>query len=483
MAACNTKCNESRNTYTLPPYMDPRLLQCGWQMMLSTEGDIYYQNNITKKTQWTPPVLDPSENSESDRVPFITEMANIPSHPRATQITAASALQPNINTEPQRIRKICDKQHFIWIFGMAWSIWDIITDIQVAIVWRNLPSLCSQFTCYTPNQIERWACNSSILLLVCSSLGFLIGTVLKWLELKLLYASYKTILTEEELTEKQHQIWKLNVKYNWIPLVIEDVVSIVLLELVLSTALLEIVLFNPTLCIIHLRSLCTSLLGIVFTLLNTYRKKRELVKHKLFPRGISCYCCWCYCLGCCFMPPVVYLLLSDILLITSVHKWAYVDIVDYTNYTSSPYTKNLSQFSCGLYAPAIGQPALTSTDMLSAADIFGNDRLPFIGKIKQPPAFLYPNCSGHFYDYDLICRGHAINLQCTLTWEYMADVGDGTAQNMSDDIDCYKYDEDLCRFHIDLGVCEDYTIECDNDWEFFKGNPLMWACFQQCTLD
>eukprot|EP01083_Nonionella_stella_P178085 628033_1 len=58
-----------------------------------------------------------------------------------------------------------------------------------------------------------------------------------------------------------------------------------------------------------------------------------------------------------------------------------------------------------------------------------------------------------------------IQLQCTLNWEYI-DVN-GTAPNMTDDADCYNYDEDMCGFHVDLGVCEDYTIKCDNDWEFF----------------
>eukprot|EP01083_Nonionella_stella_P043748 118058_1 len=471
MADSDTNFNESRNTCTLPPCMDPHGPHL-WRVMISAEGDIYYQNNITKKTQSTPPVFDQSENSRSDMVPFI-QMTNRSHH--ATQIAQTTTLQQICNTEPKRIRKLWDKQHFIWFFGMAFSIFDIFTDIEVAIAWLHLSSLCSQFTCFTPNE-ARLPVTCAILLIACSSLGFMLGSAIKYIELKLLYDSYKIILTEDELTEKQHQLWKVNLKYGWMPLVIEDVVSIVLLDFTYISA--EIIAIGD-LDTKYIRSLCASLASIVFTLLNTYRKKRELAKRKLFPQLMSCYCGWCCCLGCCFMPPVFCLLWMQICMALSIHKYIYVDIVDYTKFTPPYSYAYMERFTCPAYVPKMVRTWPVPPKV-------GDDT--FVGKLEQKPEFVYSNCSGDVYDYDLVCRGstgtngqYDIQLQCTLNWEYI-DVN-GTAPNMTDDADCYNYDEDMCGFHVDLGVCEDYTIKCDNDWEFFNGNPLMWVCFQQCSMD
>eukprot|EP01083_Nonionella_stella_P043746 118056_1 len=166
MADSDTNFNESRNTCTLPPCMDPHGPHL-WRVMISAEGDIYYQNNITKKTQSTPPVFDQSENSRSDMVPFI-QMTNRSHH--ATQIAQTTTLQQICNTEPKRI--------------------------EVAIAWLHLSSLCSQFTCFTPNE-ARLPVTCAILLIACSSLGFMLGSAIKYIELKLLYDSYKIILTED----------------------------------------------------------------------------------------------------------------------------------------------------------------------------------------------------------------------------------------------------------------------------------------------
>eukprot|EP01084_Bolivina_argentea_P190998 328113_1 len=84
-----------------------------------------------------------------------------------------------------------------------------------------------------------------------------------------------------------------------------------------------------------------SLLNIVFALIFAHRKKKQFAKLNLFPEVMECFRGWCCCLCCCFVPLFTGLLLVHGIASVGMHKWAYVDIIDYSDYTSNnPYRLN-----------------------------------------------------------------------------------------------------------------------------------------------
>lgn len=136
-------------------------LPAGWRQLIAPDGRVYYQNDITRTTSWNPPT--PQQ-----------------------QITPLQTINNTTQNDNEPIRrKIWDKEHLIWLFFFCTLFYDLFADVQVAIAWTNLQSLCPQFKCHTLMDFFIPINVLSVAMLTISIIGFIGDLILKAQDAKL----------------------------------------------------------------------------------------------------------------------------------------------------------------------------------------------------------------------------------------------------------------------------------------------------------
>eukprot|EP01083_Nonionella_stella_P169483 574795_1 len=463
---------------TLPP---------GWRRVSTPDGKTYYQNDVTKQTQWSPPaavaptviVYQPTPNPPQSNAIYVTSTippsnANvIPtlSQPNTNVISTESApsrtnthvTQPDDNAVPvtaaskvtaeheeEKKRKWWHKDHLMLLCGFAYGCYNYITDIEVAISYLNIASVCPQFNCpvVAPGNGGEAAC---FLLIVFATVGFIFNLIKSRVEARALYNLYKDPTTKTEEDEASLRKNRRALYLGWIPVILENLLSLTIIYM-MFLELFQYIISREGL---YIRSMLLSVGSVYFTLAkSTLRPRRKLSKseaHKKdnkYCKAIWCHCCWCTCSG-------LYAAIFAILIISDLYAEPIntIDIEDPQDPTGNPEQTG----QCWFYDPP------SDYDVR----VFGGD-------IIESPALIYKNCSGTNYTYGMECQKDedrdVVLLHCQLNWNF-------TAGNVSD---CHHVD-DMCTFDLSPGICENYTINCDN-FDFFDGKPVMWACFDYCRV-
>eukprot|EP01083_Nonionella_stella_P263437 894916_1 len=155
-------------------------------------------------------------------------------------------------------------------------IYDYYTDIQVAMLWIAMPdalsAACSQFRCNVVDDSVIFS--SAVILIACSSIGVLVGTAGKVIEALVLYSNYKNPTDNEQRTLQLTRHKLLN---GWVPIIIEDFVSLYLISNVVQSSNLWNVRGQNT--YEYRLSVIITTLKLSLTVLLSMRKARKLDKN------------------------------------------------------------------------------------------------------------------------------------------------------------------------------------------------------------
>eukprot|EP01083_Nonionella_stella_P105944 305068_1 len=500
-------------------------LPSDWRKVNTSDGKPYYQNDITHQTQWDapqsvativdspvanvppdPPISDDNSVSQNNfSVPRVSlsisshdarrnalDIRRVDIHAVPVHIdlsdeedsTSAVALakstkleQDNYNPEDNTsnvpktaeiaIRKWWHKDHIIWFISLVLNIFDFITDVEVAVVLITLnTNACPQFNC-----AARSAASSSILgwlLIICADIGFIYNLIRSRLDAKKLYRLYKNQVTKSDVNSTVLSRYRRELYMGWIPLLVENCFSIFIIEFAWSEYYTNIKgPKSDAQQAAYSRSLALSVIGVCGALIVLLVKRRKLSrseehqKGKVYRKVLTTHCTWCTCLVL-LVSGKIYLILMYLGDLETVDASPIVDISN-------------EREECLFY-----------NDLDGIEQLFGTQ-----GDIIGYPEFIYDGCDGRDYNYDLYCRPHLVlNVQdmngfdlnaqdsndepvpvllhCELSWDF-------TGNDFSD---C-NHAEDVCAFDLNVEVCGNYPISCDN-FDFLDGNPLMWACFDYC---
>eukprot|EP01083_Nonionella_stella_P242841 846752_1 len=370
-----------------------------------------------------------------------TQMANVePTQVAKPTLDANPSTQNEIYSDLNQ-RKWWHREHIIWLFVFGVTVYDYITDVAVVMSWLSIGSVCPEVRCVWKDDVSFQLL--SVILLSSASFGFISALVIKIYEATKLYFIYKYLAkntdqsNNADLNTVKRAIW-----LGWIPLVTEDLVSLGCVWLAYFSKLQHI----DGLQQIYTQSMIASIISIGLALLMSFRKRWKLSNsksHKEYKCVLCFHWVWCYPSGCFLVVATIIVVFTT----TLNDMFTVVDIKD-------PSKTN----ACGLNDPFVEEW--------------------FEGDVLRSPGFVYSNCSGSDYEYKLRCASGADvyqdkSLHCALNWTYTLN----TTQ-------CLNSNGDQCEFQIELnieeGICGNYTIDCDNNFVFTDGNPVMWACFGYC---
>ena len=181
----------------------------GWFQATTEDGKPYYVNAFTQQTQW--------------------EFPQTPSTIHVLQSVHVSSSKKNGGVQCFK-QVLCNKEHLIWIFVLILTVYDFITDIQVSLSWFTISDgACPQFHC---NPLwSSFLTTIGKILLIISSIGFLFALIMKIYEAKRLYINYKYAIDESAKLEQELVAAHRALRIGCIPLIVEDVPSVILVFL------------------------------------------------------------------------------------------------------------------------------------------------------------------------------------------------------------------------------------------------------------
>eukprot|EP01083_Nonionella_stella_P025065 69051_1 len=350
-------------------------------------------------------------------------------------------------------RKIYDKAHIFWIITFIVNGYDYYTDIDVVTSWFKLSKhQCAGFGCSPIDQ--SYLKSLATALAIFSSVGFIAGIAIKIAGAHGLYQIYKHGQTKEAKQEKEEESTKLQVYIVWIPLLLEDCLSLWLIYAAMTGAKLEYVGDNRP---VMIRSMVVSFISIWITLILECRSVNQLTddargtEDGYYVYEVRCGCCWCGTIG-------VLSVCAMFILVLTLIKTKIEPIV----------MLNDNQTQCRVYNEG-SERGQYSAD--------GNHL--YNGSIFGEPVYVYQDCVGTEYEYKLRCmddwNGNDVKLlHCQLYWEY-------SGSDLLNNNHCYRNGTHRCTFDIKLEHCGNYIIKCD-DFDFHEGDPEMWACFDYCDV-
>eukprot|EP01084_Bolivina_argentea_P074281 134774_1 len=423
--------------------------------IISQKVPVHPVHQIPTNWQLNPPqiiyvIQQQQQASQVNCTATPTIISNPPTH----------SIQDSEQNEKAVQRKICDKEHIIWIFTFLLMIYDFITDVQISLKWFELPSLCSQFKCQPSESTSTgYIYSAAFYVITCSVIGVVAGLIIKIKEAKSLYFVFKHPISKSDLVFSNLKRWRFYMFVGWIPVIIEDGVSLFYVLALYSTTQYYVGMES-----VYLRSIILSILSILFAIMNSTRKRCKMRTRNVYKCARCCHCCWCSCIS-------IYVIFMCLALLQSVL------IMSDRGTTTSPLVniKTDNEF-CSVYNRGW-------------SDI-DDDVNEFEGELLENPIFLYPNCSGLNYEYELTCLENDvvddIILHCSLEWEYKYMVDniseiDKSNLHLYEQFFCYNDDEDSCLFDVELETCDVFPINCNNKFNFSDGNPVMWVCFEYCV--
>eukprot|EP01084_Bolivina_argentea_P000305 582_1 len=445
-------------------------LEEGWVRLVSKDNKIYYQNKITKHTQWEPPIEAAPKSPNIVCVNTVQTKNKDQTEWRAVQTDDGRVYWQNDTTKqsrwkppqqtlksPKNIisnedqkediipRKLWHKEHIIWILTFILTIYDFITDIQVAEAWFKLGSICPQFRCKVHNpEAVLWA----VLLFIASGIGFIAALVLKYLDAKTLYVLYKFPMPAEDILNHELVYFKKFIFWGWVPLIVEDVASVWCIMLFWMNTDDNVAGLTQKYTI----SITLSILSVFVSIVLSCRKNKKLTENKAFLCERICNCFWSVCaFGCVSMAITMvvmkYLEMNEPVPFIGIFN----DNTDYcktwNEYNS--YIINKYNYSASYTAKLTDAPNMIYNDSHSELFYYHSDQYGI----------------GWYDNWTFICfeHGRDIILNCEIQWSYLGQI-------------------DLCQFDIESGFCGDLTIQCENNFTFYDGNPKMYACIDYCSL-
>eukprot|EP01084_Bolivina_argentea_P239930 403166_1 len=253
MANANTVVQTQPSINSLPP---------GWRTLQTNYGETYYQNNITKQTQWERPYHLQSISSSA--------------HTTTPQKQTTKKIENTTNTYKRT--KWWNKEYILCFILIIVGIYDFITDLQVVSLWifKSNGDHCKQFRCNLVNSDLIKQC--ALILFTCSSVGFVVGVSLKLYGTRKHYLMYKYPITEQDILDNGAENAKISLLFGWIPLILEDVMSVFLMFVVSMPEYGG--LHDHRLHTAYYQSMFASGISLILQYILSFGKTWKLKKHK-----------------------------------------------------------------------------------------------------------------------------------------------------------------------------------------------------------
>eukprot|EP01084_Bolivina_argentea_P266512 452050_1 len=143
---------------------------------------------------------------------------------------------------------ICTLGNFIWIFFLFFGVYDYVTDMLVARDWSEFRNLCPRFRQYDGHLCEEseFESNGKTLLLL-TTIGFILSLIFKSYELYVFIQIHRYCSSKQELRDYEFKIFRMEIYAGWLPLIIEDIASLVIVTNTLTKSAEMIEGIDPSL--------------------------------------------------------------------------------------------------------------------------------------------------------------------------------------------------------------------------------------------
>eukprot|EP01084_Bolivina_argentea_P275726 470304_1 len=460
-------------------YDTPPQLPEGWRKVYTPDQRVYFQNEITKQTQWNRPTMHTNNNNGQ------ISMARIEAK---TQIVKPASTQTEEDSNNVTPRKLWHHDHIFWLITFCLNIYDFYTDYLVVNIWKDARMVCTQFRC--PVIDPTFADDGWIILLIFSSVGFLVALIQKFIDGKKCYILYRYPITNSyDLRARELENFEFKVLVGWIPLLLEDIVSIGCLYAAIVLGYRDVDGVVPVYAQSILVGLCTIITSWIWTTYKMFKYRQDLggccnMAKKPYTK-LAFWICWCMLSGFVYGALVTLVTLQ----VPLARDYSTDPIVDL--YTA--YQPNLCE---NFYVDD------------SYDEIFS-----IHGEIMTGPKGIYYENDTEFIDYSFSINCYPKNfsdykLNCNLTWSWTEQI-----QVYVDNYRSVLY-FGYCPFNIEVGFCSNFVIQCMNNKPpicsgfpgvhsdpedcdyylnetildetagnyFVNGNATTYACFQYCSV-